>query len=404
MGVVETNDMDREQSVDAFYRSYEPKEVLGRGVSSVVRRCTHRATKQDWAVKIIDLNSGGANQECTPEELHNMAMKEIAVLRLVHSHENIMQLGGVFGTDAHIFIVTELCPGGELFDFHTRQVTLSERRTRLIMRQLLSALEYIHSNFIVHRDVKLENVLLVDDCASKIRLCDFGFAVQVSNDTELTEGMGTLGYLAPEILLYVNNQSDEGYGRPVDLWAAGVVMFSLLSGGPPFHQRRRMFQTIRDGRYSFDAPVWDEVGDSAKDLITHLMDTDPQRRFTSTQALGHEFFHCADLLIVPSGVITKPTEKSVSTRARYNWLRAGHAVRALVHLDLLRRNPRPLEYTTVCEQPYGERRLRRLIDNAAFHIYNHWVKKGEEQNRAALFQNAAPTIRGNKGDADFDED
>lgn len=400
MGVVEINKMDREQTVDAFYRSYEPKEVLGRGVSSVVRRCTDRATKQDWAVKIIDLNSGGANQDCTPEELRDMAWKEINVLRRVHSHENIMQLGGVFATDAHIFIVTELCPGGELFDFHTRQVTLSERRTRLIMRQLLSALEYIHSNFIVHRDVKLENVLLVDDSATKIRLCDFGFAVEVSSDTELTEGMGTLGYLAPEILLYVNNQSDVGYGRPVDLWASGVVMFSLLSGGPPFHQRRRMFQAIRDGRYSFDAPVWDEVGDSAKDLITHLMDTDPTSRFTASQALRHEFFHCADLLTSTTTVI-EPTDKSVSTRARYNWLRAGQAVRALVHLDLLRRNPRPLEFATVCEQPYSERRLRRLIDNAAFHIYNHWVKKGEEQNRGALFQNTAPNLQNDKAEFDY---
>uniref|UniRef100_A0A8C5WII7 Phosphorylase kinase catalytic subunit gamma 2 n=1 Tax=Leptobrachium leishanense TaxID=445787 RepID=A0A8C5WII7_9ANUR len=222
---------------------------------------------------------------------------------------------------------------GELFDYLTEKVTLSEKETRFIVRSLLEAVSYLHSNDIVHRDLKPENILM-DDCLN-IKLSDFGFSCVLLTSDKLRELCGTPGYLAPEILKCSMDETHPGYGREVDLWACGVIMFTLLAGSPPFWHRRQMLmlRMIMDGRFQFSSPEWDDRTATAKDLV------------------------------------------------------AAWATLACVRILMRWRQARPVTSLLLAQDPYGVKGVRKLIDACAFRIYGHWVKKGERQNRAALFQN-----------------
>lgn len=180
---------------------------------------------------------------------------------------------------------------GELFDYMTEVVTVSEKRTRQIMMQLLDAISYIHARKIVHRDVKPENILLDENL--NIKLADFGIASFIATDQDLRELMGTPGYLAPETVNCSMFDNAPGYGRPVDCWAAGVIMYTLLSGVPPFWHRRQMvmLRSIMEGSYSFSNPEWSDIRDICKDLISKLLTVDVIDRLTAPEALRHSFFH-----------------------------------------------------------------------------------------------------------------
>ncbi|VDP35256.1 unnamed protein product [Echinostoma caproni] len=163
----------------SFYSKYEVKDVLGSGASSTVRRCVEKESQREFAVKILDLNSGVD----APDVIRSECMREVSILRRVSGHPNIIELHDVFEGDAYIFLVFEVCTGGELFDYLTRKVTVSEKRTRAFMRQLFDAVAHIHSKLIVHRDLKPENILLDDNL--NIKLTDFGLAVFTDDEDEL---------------------------------------------------------------------------------------------------------------------------------------------------------------------------------------------------------------------------
>ncbi|XP_054416515.1 phosphorylase b kinase gamma catalytic chain, skeletal muscle/heart isoform isoform X3 [Pongo abelii] len=179
---------------------------------------------------------------------------------------------------------------GELFDYLTEKVTLSEKETRKIMRALLEVICTLHKLNIVHRDLKPENILLDDNM--NIKLTDFGFSCQLEPGERLREVCGTPSYLAPEIIECSMNEDHPGYGKEVDMWSTGVIMYTLLAGSPPFWHRKQMLmlRMIMSGNYQFGSPEWDDYSDTVKDLVSRFLVVQPQNRYTAEEALAHPFF------------------------------------------------------------------------------------------------------------------
>uniref|UniRef100_H2YBY7 phosphorylase kinase n=1 Tax=Ciona savignyi TaxID=51511 RepID=H2YBY7_CIOSA len=360
-----------------FYSKYEPKEILGRGVSSCVRRCVEKKTSKDFAVKIIDLTDGN-NQ--ISEELRLVTRNEINILKEVSGHAHIIELVDVFETSTFIFLIFELLKRGELFDYLTEVVKFSERQTRSTMRSLLEAISYLHSQNIIHRDLKPENILLDDDL--QLHLSDFGFSTKIEKGQHFTELYGTPGYMSPEMLQCTVDENHRGYGKEIDMWACGVIMYTLLAGAPPFWHRRQMImlRRIMEGQYSFPSPDWDDISTSARDLVSRMMEVDPTKRLTAKMALAHPFFQQVE---DTSRYSSKPFNPRRKFRVAVYTIVAYRRIMAQMHQH------RPLKLAVAARDPYSVKALRRIIDASAFRVYGHWIKKAANQNRATLFENSS---------------
>jgi len=380
-----------------FYAKYEPKEILGKGVSSTVRRCVEKATGKDFAVKIIDL-TGEKDNEYQMDEIRQQTRKEMNILRMCAEHPHIIELHDTFESSTFIFLVMELCKKGELFDYLTEVVTMSEKRTRMVMRQLLDAVEFIHARNIVHRDLKPENILLDDDF--NIKLSDFGFATIIENDDELMDLCGTPGYLAPEVLRVSMYEDAQGYGKEVDMWAIGVIMYTLLCGFPPFWHRKQMYmlRAIMEGNFNFHSPEWMDISEPPKDLISNLLVVDAKKRYTCVDSLAHPFFkreeaHDAHRIQQVHNIATKDLESLLQREEKRQFFPRRMFKAAIItviaskRIQTLHFNPPPISLESMSQDPYSLKTFRKIIDAGAFKIYGHWVKKGENQNRAALFEN-----------------
>ncbi|KAJ9592530.1 hypothetical protein L9F63_015803, partial [Diploptera punctata] len=215
---------------------------------------------------------------------------------------------------------------------------------------------------------------------------------------------GTPGYMAPELFETTMYEGREGYDKEVDIWACGVIMFTLLVGCPPFWHRKQMvmLRNIMEGKYSFTSPEWADITEAPKDLIRKLLVVDPQKRITIREALEHPFFQMmlwdqdiAPLkrsLSISSRRLSRISQmalemKSRTFNARKMFQYAILCVRAMVRIKRLRFTPEPLSIEVARIDPYRIKILRKVIDGCAFRVYGHWVKKGEGQNRAALFEN-----------------
>ncbi|XP_046834613.1 phosphorylase b kinase gamma catalytic chain, liver/testis isoform isoform X4 [Vespa velutina] len=293
-----------------FYAKYEPKEILGRGISSTVRRCIEKETGIEYAAKIIDI-SNEPHESTEGHTMKDATLQEVHILRRVAGHPYI-------------------------------------------------------------------------------NLC------------------GTPGYLAPEVLKCNMFENAEGYGFEVDIWACGVIMFTLLVGCPPFWHRKQMvmLRNIMEGKYSFTSPEWADITEAPKDLIRKLLVVDPKKRISIKEALEHSFFHTVlwDQDIAPlkrslssnSRRLSRISQlalelKAKSFNARRRFQLAILCVRAVIRIKRLHITPEPLSTQVACTDPYRIKILRKIIDGCAFRVYGHWVKKGEGQNRAALFENAPKT-------------
>lgn len=224
-------------------------------------------------------------------KVRKAAKNEILILKMV-KHPNILQLVDVFETRKEYFIFLELATGREVFDWILDQGYYSERDTSNVIRQVMEAVAYLHSLHIVHRNLKLENLVYYNRLKnSKIVISDFHLA-KMTNGL-IKDPCGTPEYLAPEVV------ARQRYGRPVDCWAIGVIMYILLSGNPPFYDEtddedyenhdKNLFRKILAGDYEFDSPYWDDISDSAKGLVNRLMEVDQDQRLTTQEAINHEW-------------------------------------------------------------------------------------------------------------------
>jgi len=384
--VVDMDTLPAKDIATAFYQKYEPREILGRGVSSTVRRAVLKETGTSFAVKIIDVSQDLVDSDGL--SLKDQTFREISILRMVAGHENIIKLIDVFESETYIFLVFELCTNGELFDHLNSVVTISEKRARRIMRQVMEALIHCHSKGVVHRDIKPENILLDQDY--NVKVTDFGFAKVLQPGERLYEVCGTPGYLAPELLKagMVERHECAGYAQEVDVWACGVVLYTLLVGFPPFWHRKQlmMIRQIMEAKYSFDSAEWADISKSAKDLISLMLVVDPSKRLNINQSLMHEFFHTT---ISRRGSKTSESVPSLPVKTfnpRKMWRVVLKTIKFVVRISRLRDTPEPLSLKTASVSPYKMRMFRKVIDGAAFRVYGHWVKRGEGQNRAAMFE------------------
>lgn len=375
------DDLPGKDVAKEFYAKYEPKDILGRGVSSTVRRCINKETGKEYAAKIIDVSAD--SESGGPTSLQEATRREIDILKEVAGHPHIIELRDVFESTTFIFLVLELCKNGELFDYLTSVVALSEKKTKSIMKQLFEAVEYIHSHDIVHRDLKPENILLDD--SYNIKLTDFGFAIRIKKGETLSELCGTPGYLAPELLKASMYENAPGYGKEVDIWACGVIMYTLLVGFPPFWHRKQMvmLRNIMEGKFEFCSPEWDDITEAPKDLIKKLLIVDPKKRLDAKGALEHSFFKAVTRTSLRAEDVTAGRKFEAKKAFRFGIL----CIRALIRIRRLRYTPEPLSLEIARTDPYRIKTLRKVIDACAFRVYHHWVKKGEVQNRAALFEN-----------------
>uniref|UniRef100_A0A8C4NCK3 phosphorylase kinase n=1 Tax=Eptatretus burgeri TaxID=7764 RepID=A0A8C4NCK3_EPTBU len=367
----------------SFYLKYEPREVIGCGVSSVVRRCLEKATGREFAVKIIDM----APEKLSADQASYVRIAthgEVDILRSVAGHKNIISLKDFYESRTAIFLVFDLMKRGELFDYLTEKVALSEKATRKVMYSLLGVVSFLHSYNIIHRDLKPENILLDDPCNNlpddpgSICLSDFGFACRLDPGETLQELYGTPGYLAPEMLACSLDCSHPGYGKPIDLWACGVIMFTLLAGSPPVWSPKQ----VKPSLPRFPSLQWDDKSPAAKQLICGLLEVDPSRRLPAEQALSHPFFH-------PHRI---PTPLPRTPRHRLRVLQL--VVLAVVFLGGGPSRARgPLTRETLARDPYSIRCARRLLDSTAFSLYARWVRRGQGHCRAALFENVPVHIR-----------
>ncbi|ODA82968.1 hypothetical protein RJ55_01477 [Drechmeria coniospora] len=274
----------RSRHTSAFLQQYTLKEKLGKGHFAEVYLCVEKATGQRYAVKIFTKHPGVEDRTKT-EGLQ----QEIGVLMGV-SHPNVLCLKDTFNERDRVYLVLELAPEGELFNFIVMKQKLSECETRKLFRQLFQGVKYLHERNIVHRDIKPENILMVDK-DMHVKLADFGLAKIIGEESFTTTLCGTPSYVAPEILA---DSKQRKYTKAVDVWSLGVVLYICLCGFPPFSDELyskdfpfTLSQQIKSGRFDYPSPYWDSVGDPALDLIDSMLVVDPEKRFTIEQCLSH---------------------------------------------------------------------------------------------------------------------
>ncbi|CAJ0579834.1 unnamed protein product, partial [Mesorhabditis spiculigera] len=301
---------------------FDFRDVLGTGAFSKVFLAECKAEPGHLvAVKCIDKKALKGKEE----SLEN----EIKVLRKLR-HPNIVQLYDTYDEKGFVYLVMELVTGGELFDRIVAKGSYTEKDASHLIRQVLHAVAFMHDNGVVHRDLKPENLLYYNhEEESKIMISDFGLS-KTEDSGVMATACGTPGYVAPEVL------QQKPYGKAVDVWSIGVIAYILLCGYPPFYDENdaNLFAQIIKGEYEFDAPYWNEISDSAKDFISHLMCCDPDARYTCEQALAHPW-------ISGNTAYTKDIHGSVASHlkkslAKRNWKKAYNAAAAIRQLQLLR--------------------------------------------------------------------
>ncbi|KAK1170890.1 ribosomal protein S6 kinase alpha-2-like isoform X1 [Acipenser oxyrinchus oxyrinchus] len=259
-----------------FRDGYEIKEDVGIGAYSVCKRCVHRSTGVEYAVKIIDRSKRDPSEE-------------IEILLRYGQHPNIITLKDVYDDGKYVYLVMELMRGGELLDRILRHKCFSEREASAVLCTITKTVEYLHSQGVVHRDLKPSNILYVDETGDPefIRICDFGFAKQLRAENGLLmTPCYTANFVAPEVL------KRQGYDAACDIWSLGILLYTMLAGFTPFANGpedtpEEILSRIGSGIFALSGGNWDTISDAAKDIVSKMLHVDPHQRLSAPQVLRH---------------------------------------------------------------------------------------------------------------------
>lgn len=292
---------------DSITERYNLQEILGEGAFGKVVKARDKETNQTVAIKIISKKDLDSHE-------HKSVLTEINVSTNLN-HPNIVKLVDVYDTPQAYMIVFEIMNGGELYDRICDKEQFTETEAASVLRPLVDALKYCHSQGVAHRDIKPENLLFEEEGDhSLIKVADFGMAKIVDNSTNVMSTVcGTQAYLAPEVI------SNQKYDFACDIWSLGVVLYVMLCGYPPFDSDSNEENTknIKGGIFSFPSPDWDNVSENAKDLVRKMLTPDPKLRITADKILTHPW------LVENSENVLNITEKLRKYNARRKLKKAG---------------------------------------------------------------------------------
>ncbi|KAK9291606.1 hypothetical protein L1049_019555 [Liquidambar formosana] len=241
--------------------------------------CSDKLTGEVLACKSI-----AKDRLVTPDDVRSVKL-EIEIMTRLSGHPNVVDLKAVYEEEDYVHLVMELCAGGELYHQLEKHGKFSEAEARVLFRHLMQVVLYCHEKGVVHRDLKPENILLATKASSSpIKLADFGLATYIKPGQNLRGTVGSPFYIAPDVLA-------GGYNQAADVWSAGVILYILLSGMPPFwgKTKSRIFDAVRAADLRFPYEPWDRISESAKDLIRGMLCVDPSQRLTAKQVLDHSW-------------------------------------------------------------------------------------------------------------------
>ncbi|OVA15957.1 Protein kinase domain [Macleaya cordata] len=256
---------------------YVLDKELGRGQFGITYLCTERASGLKYACKSISKRKLVSRKDI--EDVR----REVLILQHLTGQPNIVEFKGAYEDRQNIHLVMELCSGGELFDRISAKGSYSERAAAVTFRQIVNVVHVCHFMGVMHRDLKPENFLLVNrDEDSPLKATDFGLSVFIEEGKVYREIVGSAYYVAPEVLR-------RNYGKEIDVWSAGIILYILLSGVPPFwaETEKGIFDAVLEGYIDFKSAPWPSISDAAKDLIRKMLTQDPKKRITASQVLEH---------------------------------------------------------------------------------------------------------------------
>ncbi|XP_065881100.1 calcium-dependent protein kinase 11 [Euphorbia lathyris] len=273
---------------------------LGQGQFGTTYLCTNKATNKQYACKSIP------KRKLLCKEDYEDVWREIQIMHHLSEHPNVVQIKGTYEDSMFVHLVMELCAGGELFDKIVAKGHYSEKEAAKLIKTIVGVVEACHSLGVMHRDLKPENFLFdVPEDDAHLKTTDFGLSIFYKPGQRFSDVVGSPYYVAPEVLL-------KHYGPEIDVWSAGVILYILLTGVPPFWAENEsgIFKLILRGKLDFESEPWPTISDSAKDLIRKMLERDPRTRISAHEVLCHPWI--VDDRMAPD----KPLDSAVLSRLK----------------------------------------------------------------------------------------